>query len=68
MKAVRNLQQEALRIAIDINYGVPRPLFGAVHDIIRPYASNYHLWQRKIKKAFDPNSVSDASDYIAATE
>jgi hypothetical protein len=27
---------------------------------------NYHLWLRKIKKAFDPEGVSEGSHYITA--
>jgi len=34
------------------------------HDIFGPACSNYHVWQRKIKKAFDPNVASDPSFYI----
>lgn len=30
--------------------------------------SNYHLWLRKVKKAFDPDAVSDSSFYISAEE
>ena len=29
-----------------------------------PLMGDYHLWQAKIKQAFDPNNVSDASHYI----
>ena len=33
-------------------------------DVNGPLLSNYHLWQRKIKKAFDPNVASDPGLYI----
>ena len=26
--------------------------------------SNFHIWQKKVKAAFDPNSVSDGAYYI----
>ncbi|MFC2003669.1 hypothetical protein ACFLV4_07010 [Chloroflexota bacterium] len=29
-----------------------------------PVLSNYHVWQKKIKRVFDPNYVSDASYYM----
>ena len=64
VKAVGDLMQKAVQIALDTKYGVPHHLSGTVHDIIGPYASNYHLWQRKIKKTFDPNEVSEPSGYI----
>lgn len=34
------------------------------HDVYGPACSNYHVWQRRIKKAFDPNTASDPSFYI----
>jgi hypothetical protein len=33
-----------------------------------PEAHNYHLLLRKIKKTFDPNAASEASNYITAKE
>lgn len=38
------------------------------HDIYGPACSNYHIWQRKIKRAFDPNVASDPSFYIEPEE
>jgi hypothetical protein len=38
------------------------------HDYFGPHTSNYHVWMRKVKKAFDPNSASDANMYISAKE
>ena len=38
------------------------------HDIYGPACSNYHVWQRRIKKAFDPNAISDPSFYIEPEE
>lgn len=35
-----------------------------VHEIFGPSAMNYHLWLRKIKKAFDPDMASESSGYI----
>ncbi|PKL39624.1 MAG: hypothetical protein CVV44_05230 [Spirochaetae bacterium HGW-Spirochaetae-1] len=29
-----------------------------------PMMNDYHLWQSKVKQAFDPNNVSDGSHYI----
>lgn len=34
------------------------------HNMLGPQLSNYQLWQRKIKKALDPNLASDPSGYI----
>ncbi len=38
------------------------------HDLFGPRTSNYHLWARKIKKAFDPNGASESSFYITAKD
>ena len=34
------------------------------HDIYGRACSDYHLWQRKTKRAFDPNVASDPNFYI----
>ena len=39
-------------------------LFAEQHDMIGPQQSNYQVWQRKIKKAFDPNVAADPANYI----
>jgi glycolate oxidase len=55
--------------AIRDHFGVPGHVFGdAAHDMYGPYVSNYHLWLRKIKKAFDPNGASEATHYITSKE
>ena len=37
-----------------------------VHNIAGPKSLNYHMWMKKIKKAFDPNLVGESSGYPAA--
>jgi len=55
------------RIALDDHYGVPHGIMGnEKHDMFGPYAYNYHLWLKKIKKAFDPNEAADPTFYISA--
>ncbi|NIN00953.1 MAG: FAD-binding protein [candidate division Zixibacteria bacterium] len=39
-----------------------------VHETLGPVISNYHVWQRKIKKAFDPDDISDSHYYIHAEQ
>ena len=39
-----------------------------VHDIAGPKSLNYHVWMKKIKKAFDPNLVSESSWYTTPEE
>ena len=34
------------------------------NEILGPLQSNYHVWLRKLKKAFDPNVAADPVHYI----
>ena len=68
-KAMENVMGQIYQMAINGCYGVPTSVWGdRMHDIFGPTASNYHMWLRKIKKAFDPNGVSEAGNYITAQE
>ncbi len=69
----RTLTQEFIKqaneTAIRDHFGVPGHVFGDTsHDLYGPHVSNYHIWLRRIKKAFDPNGVSEASHYITGKE
>jgi glycolate oxidase len=49
--------------------GIPLMVAGdADHDTFGPVSSNYHLWLRKLKKAFDPNGVAEANFYITPND
>ncbi len=37
-------------------------------NVYGPLRHNFHLWMRKIKKSFDPNTVSDPTQYISPDE
>jgi len=39
-----------------------------MHELFGPHMSNYHIWLRKIKQAFDPNNIADSGFYISAQE
>ena len=48
-------------------HGLPHHLFGdGGHDFFGPHSTNYTHWLRSIKKSFDPNGVSEASNHITA--
>ena len=56
-------------LAIAHRYTAPVTVWGdRAHDKWGPHLGNYHLWLRKIKKAFDPNAVSEAAMYISAKD
>lgn len=55
--------------AVEGHYGLPHHLWGdAQHDFFGPQASNYTYWLREIKKAYDPNGVSESTHHISARE
>jgi glycolate oxidase len=61
--------QETWKASIEQPLGHPQSIRGdRGHDLFGPRTSNYHLWARKVKKAFDPNEASEASFYITAKE
>ncbi|MBN1190331.1 MAG: FAD-binding oxidoreductase [Dehalococcoidales bacterium] len=58
-------QQETWQAALEKALGHHQTVRGdRGHDLFGPRTSNYHLWARKVKKAFDPNGASDSSSYI----
>jgi hypothetical protein len=64
-KAVREIGLEFSRLGLaKYNYVVPVQTDAAVHEALGQLQSNYHLWQRKIKKVLDPNVVADPTNYI----
>jgi glycolate oxidase len=68
-EGVQHLRNECLKVALNEHMGGP---YGAnrrdLQDLVGPHYSNYHLWLRKIKKAFDPNGVAESTNYITAEE
>ncbi|MBN2026114.1 MAG: FAD-binding oxidoreductase [Actinobacteria bacterium] len=42
--------------------------FGGRHDKYGPLCSDYHIWQRGVKRAFDKYDISDPAFYISAQE
>ena len=68
-KASFELFMAANQIAVEGRFGVPAHVWSdAIHDMYGPYACNYTKWLRKIKKTFDPNTASEASNHITAKE
>ena len=68
MTALEEVRAEGFRLAMETCYGVPAHVWGdALHDMFGPHAYNYHLWMRKVKRAFDPNNLSDSWGHITST-
>jgi len=63
------LMQETTRACMEKALGCPQTVMGdRGHDLFGPFMNDYHLWGRKLKKAFDPNGVSESTNYITAQE
>jgi glycolate oxidase len=68
-QAALELMQETTQACIEKSLGCPQTVMGdRGHDLFGPHMNNYHLWARKLKKAFDPNGVSESTNYITAKE
>jgi glycolate oxidase len=60
---------KANQSTVDEHHGLPHHLFHDMqHDFFGPHSSNYTYWLRKIKKSFDPNAVSEASNHLTAKD
>jgi hypothetical protein len=68
-QAAFELMQETTQACIEKALGCPQAVMGdRGHDLFGPHMNNYHLWARKLKKAFDPNGVSESTNYITVKE
>jgi glycolate oxidase len=62
-------QGKSNAFALKGHYGLPHHVFGdPQHEMFGPVMFNYHLWLRKVKKSFDPNNASEASNFITVKE
>ncbi|MCP4761568.1 MAG: FAD-binding oxidoreductase [archaeon] len=54
-------------LALTNHLGIPFFIIGdEMHEWFGPQCSNYHIWLRKIKEAFDPNNIADPGFYISS--
>ena len=73
IKAAIELGEVSIKAGVEKNLAIGMfdgldSLHDQVHDIAGPRCLNYHLWMKKIKKAFDPNLVSESSSYTTPKE
>lgn len=68
----RAFVEEAAMAALDpeLKFHTGNPPIGTMgdllHNLFGPANSNYHLWLRKFKEAFDPNGVAEGNFYVTA--
>lgn len=66
VKAMAEVMEESNEVHLKERIGVPFFIEGdEQHKVWGPKVMNYHIWLRKIKEAFDPNSVADSGFYIS---
>ena len=72
VKAAVEFSDRCAKEQVKSNFAIP--LFEGcnydeyLHNLAGPRCMNYHIWIRKIKKAFDPNLVSESSWYTTPKE
>jgi glycolate oxidase len=66
MAGIEYLREECRKVALNEHQGGPYSVAGdLLHDRFGPHYSNYQIWLRKAKQAFDPNGVSEYANYIS---
>ena len=67
MAGIEYLKEECRKVALNEHDGGPYGVAGdELQNRFGPQYSNYHIWLRKMKKAFDPNGVAESTNYITA--
>jgi hypothetical protein len=68
-KGMREMVAEGFEHCYEKPFGCSWGIFGNSKERVTRIGeacNNYHLWMKKIKKTFDPNTVADPSMYIEA--
>jgi glycolate oxidase len=66
MKGIENFVQECLNVALREHRG--GPAISLNDDLFGPHYSNFNVWLKKLKKAFDPSNLAEAGSYGTARE
>lgn len=67
VKGVVEYMEKSNEMDLVKHLGIPFFIEGdKMHDWYGPHCSNYHIWLRKIKEAFDPDNVADPGFYISS--
>ena len=65
---MRFLGKKSRVIAVEKHYPLHTGTGDEAANFYGPHVNNYQLWARKIKKAFDPNLVSESTFYFTPDE
>lgn len=67
IKGMAEYFDETNKMDLVNHLGIPFFIEGdEMHDWYGPHCSDYHVWLRQIKAAFDPNGTADPGFYISA--
>ncbi len=68
LKGADDYVAESAQAAVEKSLGQPISIVPGMAEHFGPTSFNYHIWMRKIKKAFDPGMTADPSFYIEAEQ
>jgi len=64
LKGADEYVEESAQATIEKSLGQPISIVPGMAEYFGPTSCDYHIWMRRIKKAFDPNTTADPSFYI----
>jgi len=64
LKGANEYVEESAQATIEKSLGQPISIVRGMAEHFGPTSCDYHIWMRRIKKAFDPNITADPSFYI----
>jgi len=69
MEGIGELMMKSNEIALSKGLPLPHHVAGDGQiDMFGPSTSHFNMWLRRIKKAFDPNGLSESSGYVTAKD
>ena len=68
LKGADEYVEESAQATIDKSLGQPISIVRGMAEQFGPSSCDYHIWMKRIKKAFDPNITADPSFYIEPEE
>jgi glycolate oxidase len=64
LKGADEYVEESAQATIEKSLGQPISIVRGMAEQFGPTSCDYHIWMKRIKKAFDPNTAADPSFYV----
>ena len=68
LKGADEYVEESAQATIEKSLGQPISIVRGMAEQFGPTSCDYHIWMKRIKKAFDPNTAADPSFYVGPEE